>query len=129
MGDKELNKKPYPQQVIDYLNELGAYGISIGMSAKEYWEDDPKYILNFIKAEEIRQRKRNNELWLQGFYVYNAIGNLVPILNPFSKEHKARPYMKEPIPLTEEEKKEQEYRKEQRIIAYFDSLVGKKLGG
>ena len=115
--------------MIDYLNELGAYGISIGMSAKEYWEDDPKYILNFIKAEEIRQRKRNNELWLQGFYVYNAIGNLVPILNPFSKEHKARPYMKEPIPLTEEEKKEQEYRKEQRIIAYFDSLVGKKLGG
>ena len=68
------------------------------------------------------------ELWLQGLYVYNAIGALVPVLNPFSKEHKAKPYLKNPIPITEEEREEEQRRKEQRFIEFMDRLAeaGKK---
>lgn len=128
MGGKELDNTPYPLKIINYLNELGAYGISIGMTAKEYWEDEPSLILNFIKAEEIRQRKRNTEMWLQGFYVYQAIGNLSPILNAFSKDHKAKPYLKQPIALTEAEREEQEREKYQRFVDYMMSKV-KKNGG
>ena len=130
MGGKEVvDDTPYPQQIIKYLNDLCAYALSIGMTYKEYWEDDPFILNHYVEAEKIKQRKMNNQLWLQGYYVYTAIGSLSPILNAFSKEHKARPYMKEPIPLTEEEKQEQAFRKEQKLIAYLDSLVDKKVGG
>ena len=113
---------------LEYLDKLGAYAVSIGMPAKEYWYDDPQLINTYAKAESIRQQKKNFELWLQGLYVYNALGALVPVLNPFSKDHKAKPYLKSPIPITEEEKAEEQRRKEERFIKFMDSLaeVGKK---
>ena len=98
------------------------------MTYDQYWFEDPKLINIYIKAEEIRQRKRNNELWLQGAYIYQAIGSLAPMLNPFSKDHKAKPYLKSPIPLTEEERDDIEREKYERFVNYMMSKVeaGKK---
>lgn len=113
---------------LEYLEELCAYALSLGMSAREYWHDDPMLINNYVRAEQIRQRKRNTELWLQGAYIYQAVGALSPIFNPFSKEHKAKPYMKHPVAITEEELADEQKRKEERFIKFMDSLaeVGKK---
>ena len=49
----------------------------------------------------MRTDRMNYEKWLQGLYIYHAIGALQPILNPFSKKHKAEDYIKEPIAITE----------------------------
>lgn len=129
MGGKELDTTPYPLKIINYLNDLGAYALSIGMSAKEYWEDDPNYLLNFVKAEEIRQRKINSQLWLQGLYIYQAVGSLIHLANSFSKEHRAKPYLKQPIALTEAEREEQEREKYQRFVDYMMSKVKNTNGG
>ena len=120
MGGSKLTTS---QSIIDYLNELGAYAVSIGMTAEEYWRGEPSFINQYIKAESIRQKKINHQLWLQGAYIYHAIGNLVPVLNAFSKTPRANPYLKEPFPLTEEEREEQLAR---RIDRYMSSLVGLK---
>jgi len=112
-----------PQDIIDYLNKLFAYALSIGMSYDQYWKEDPKLINAYIQAEEIRQRKRNNEMWLQGAYIYHAIGSLSPVLNPFSKDHKAKPYLKQPIPITEEEREQIQREKEAKFISYLDRIV------
>ena len=117
-----------PQKVINYLNELFAYALSIGMNYKQYWIDDPCLINYYIKAEEIRQSKKNQELWLQGLYIYVAIGDLVPVLNPFSKEHKPRKYLDSPIPITKQEQEQYEQNRVNKIIQKLDKLVGKKLG-
>ena len=108
---------------LDYLEELCAYAISVGMPASEYWYGDPQLLNNYVRAEEIRQRKKNNELWLQGLYIYQAIGALSPVLNPFSKEHRAKPYLKQPIPLTKEDVEEQEREKYDRFVQYMMSRV------
>ena len=112
---------------IEYLDELCAYAMSIGMSYELYWNGDTFAINHFIKAEKIRQRKRNTEMWLQGAYIYNAVGALVPVINPFSKEHKARPYLKKPIPISLEEQKEQEQQEEldkyNRFVDYMMKRV------
>lgn len=102
--------------------------MSLGMSYEDYWFNHYDLIYYYIEAEEIRQRKRNNELWLQGAYIYQAIGSLTPVLNPFSKDHKARPYLKEPIPITQKDIDEQEERKVQQMKDYLMSRV-KKQGG
>ena len=128
MGSKGIEQHPSsPQDILNYLNELFAYALSIGMTYDQYWKDDPILLLSYIKAEEIKQSKRNNELWLQGLYVQIAIGNLVPVLNPFSKEHKPRKYLDRPIPITEKERQEYEQAKLNKMISKLDNLVGKKV--
>lgn len=132
MGGKEVEKTTTPQDIIDYLNDLFAYALSIGMTYKQYWHDDPLLLRSYLKAEEYRQIRRNNEFWLQGLYVHIAIGDLVPVLNPFSKEHKARKYLDKPIPITRKEQEDEQAKQlvfEKKVEAYMNSLVGKKLGG
>lgn len=68
----------------------------------------------------------NFQAWLQGLYVYQAIGSLVPLLNPFSKEHKAKPYVKEPLPLTEKEVEERRLRKIEKWTQMMMSKVKKE---
>lgn len=110
---------------LEYLDELFAYALSIGMTYNQYWYDEPALLNNYVRAEQIKQRKRNNEMWLQGAYIYQAIGSLVPVLNPFSKEHRAKAYLKNPIPLTEEEREDIEREKYERFVKYMHSLVKK----
>ena len=108
---------------LEYLDQLCEYALSIGMSYNDYWYGEAQMLLRYHNAEKLRQRKRNNELWLQGLYVYMAVGNLVPVLNPFSKEHRAKSYLKDPIPLTEEDRKEKEEKDYQRFKQQMFDLV------
>lgn len=130
MGESELKPKQEANTItpLEYLDKLFVYALSLGMSYDQYWHDDPKLINCFIEADEIRQRKKNYELWVQGFYVYQAIGSLIHLANPFSKERRAKPYLKEPIPLTQKEKEEAEERAYQRFKEQMFALA-KKDGG
>lgn len=121
----ELGEEPKPTSLKAYFDELCGYAISIGMTYKEFWEDDIDILLYYVKAEETRQKKRNNEMWLQGAYIYQAIGALAPVLNGMTKEHRASPYLKQPFAITEEERIEQENQKLKRFVAYMDRLASK----
>lgn len=77
----------------------------------------------YKEAYELKREQRNQELWLQGLYVYEAICDVSPILNPFAKKGtKPVPYMAEPYPLTSAAVKEKEER-EARLRA--DELKAK----
>ena len=97
------------------------------MTYEQYWYQNPSLIRCYVQAEKIRQRRQNESLWLQGLYVYQAIGSLIHLANPFSKEHRAKPYLKRPIPLTEEEKAQEEQEKYDRFVKYMHSLVKKEV--
>lgn len=127
----ELGEKPKPTTLKECFDNLFDYALSIGMTPKEFWEDDVELFVHYYNAEKIRIRKRNNEMWLQGAYIYNAIGSLAPILNGMVKNPKAQPYMKQPIPLTEEDRQEVENQKVQKFIKLMDRYAekgGKKNG-
>ena len=52
----------------------------------------------------MRIKRKNEELYLQGRYVYEAIGAFAEILPAFPKKGaKIHPYLEEPYPLTEAE--------------------------
>lgn len=119
-GRSVSNKKATsPQEIVNYLDDLFAYALSIGMTYEQYWYQDPMLIKAYIKAEEYKQVRRNQDLWLQGLYVHIAIGDLVPILNPFSKQHKAKKYLEKPIPTTQ---KELELQEEARVNHIYNKL-------
>ena len=125
MGGKEVEPST-PKDIAKYLNDLCAYALSIGMTLEEYWHGEPKYINYYAKAYDIKRREKNTELWLQGAYIYNALACVSPMFNSLAKDHKPKPYLKEPVALSKEEDEERKY---QRFKSQLMSLVKKDEGG
>ena len=96
------------------FNELFPYYLSIGMSEGQYWDEDSTLVTAYRKADEIRMNRRNQEMWLQGAYIYDALCRMSPVLHAFAKKGtKPAPYLSEPYALTEKqmELKEEEHAK------------------
>lgn len=70
--------------------------LAIGMSADEFWRGDPRLVEFYRAANEQRMRQRDFQAWLQGRYVYEAVADVAPILNPLSKRSRARKYAERP---------------------------------
>ena len=96
--------------------EFFPYYLSIGMTPEQYWEGDCTLVKYYRKAEELRNEKRNQELWLQGMYVYEAICDVAPILHAFAKKGtKPTPYSDKPYPLTREQVQNEEEEKQRKV--------------
>lgn len=103
--------------------------MSIGMTYDEFWNQDVRLVEVYRKAQELREKRRNQELWLQGMYVYEALCDASPMFR-FSMKRgtiKPEPYVKEPYPITAAEVREREEReariKEERLKAEFAYFV------
>ena len=96
--------------------EAFPYYLSIGMTYEQYWEGDCTLTIYYRKAEELRNKKRNEELWLQGAYIYEALIDVAPILHSFAKKGtKPTPYTTTPYPITSKDLKRIEEEKERKI--------------
>lgn len=98
--------------------------MAIGMSPKEYWEGDPYLVVDYKRAHNLKVEQRNQELWLQGLYIYNAFGTV--LANAFAKKgSKKERYLEKPIritPLTEQEKRVQAEEERKKVIAHFTRM-------
>ena len=96
--------------------EVFPYYLSIGMTAEQFWDGDctlPKY---YRQADELRIERMNQELWLQGLYVYEAICDVAPILQAMAKKGtKARPYTEQPYAITEKQRRREAEEKERMV--------------
>lgn len=91
------------------------YYLSIGMTEGQYWDGNADLAKYYRKAEELRQERVNQEAWLQGMYVYDAVARLTPVLHAFAKKgSKAEPYVSEPYPINERTQKQAQIEKEKR---------------
>ena len=100
------------------FHELFPYYLSIGMTEEQYWDRDSTLVVAYRKAEELKTNRKNQEMWLQGAYVYEALCRVSPLLHAFSKKGtKPVPYIAEPFAITE---KQAEYRQEEKEKKNFD---------
>ncbi len=90
------------------------YYLAIGMSAKEYWYEDCRLVIAYRKAHQMRRQMRNEDMWIQGLYNYEAVLDVAPILRAFSKARKPQPYRTEPIPFFEDEESERRRREKEQ---------------
>ena len=73
--------------------------MSYGMSYDEFWYGDVYRTKFYRDAYKIKVRQKDEELWLQGMYVYEALCKVSPILHAFSKkgtkplQYSPKPYM------------------------------------
>ena len=98
-----------PLSLMSVFREACPTYMSFGMTYEEYWDGDVFAHKAYREAEKLKLQKQNQFAWLQGMYIYQAIGALSPALRAFSKG-KVKPYMDEPIELFEKERKEREER-------------------
>ena len=87
------------------------------MSYVEYWEGDPKLTQYYRKAYQIKQEEINNNAWLQGMYIYDAVSTaLHNALRGFGKNKPpAKDYAKKPYEFKNKVKTEAEKAKEVQI--------------
>lgn len=100
------------------------------MSYAEYWEGDPKLAQYYRKAYQVKQEEINNNAWLQGMYIYDAVSTaLHNALRGFGKQKPpAKDYAKQPYELYKKNKTEQEKAKEveieqEKAAAWMENFV------
>jgi len=90
------------------------------MTYEQFWCDSPELTKYYRKADEIKKRRKNEELWLAGIYTSEALAATVG--NMFTKGEKYQ-YPSEPKPITmaevEERKEREQKRKMEQIKARF----------
>ena len=87
------------------------------MTSAEYWDGDCTLVVEYRKAEEIRNNKKNQELWLQGMYIYEALCDVAPVMRAFAKKGtKPHKYPAEPYALTDKERKKSNEKQERKVF-------------
>ena len=98
--------------------------LSIGMTADEYWYAPPILAKCYREAHKLKQRQRNEYAWLQGLYVYDAVGAVVGSALS-GRGGKKMEYLNEAIDIgleTEQEKKAKIQRERDKLIANLDAF-------
>ena len=73
----------------------------MGMSVDEFWNQDPKLAEVYRDAYETKKRIQNENMWLQGAYVYHALCSASPMFLIHPQQPQS--YLAQPFPLTAEE--------------------------
>lgn len=130
MGDDQVIGQP--KTATEIFEEVFPYYLAVGMTYEQFWYGSPDLVIPYRRADDIRRRRMNEELWLAGMYTADALASTVG--NMFSKQKYAYPSEPRPITLDEVRERQERERKarEEKIKAAFTARalnVNKKLGG
>ena len=103
MGSSGLITKEKPRvedtSLTKLFEEQCPIYMSYGMSYDEFWYGDVYRTKFYREYHKIKVKQKDEELWLQGMYVYEALCKVSPILHAFSKkgtqplQYSQKPYM------------------------------------
>lgn len=101
--------------------------MAMGMSYSDFWDGDCAMVRYYREADEHRRDRENFNAWLHGLYIYRAVIDAAPVLNPMNKRHTPHKYLKEPLPLTRGARKraqeEEERRKLENGRRYMEAMM------
>ena len=89
------------------------------MSYEQFWYGDPCMVKAYRYADKLRRKRKNEELWLSGVYMAEAIS--ATVCNMFSKTKYEYPSEPKPITMDEIEERRERLKREkmERIKAKF----------
>lgn len=123
-----MNTSTSPFPYTDIFYKQFSYYLSIGMTEEQYWDKDCLLVKYYREAEELRNEKLNQQAWLQGMYIYDALNRVAPILHAFAKKGtKAQPYVEQAYPISkrsaQEAKENEEKVKAQKGIRFMEAYM------
>lgn len=127
-GESEVEPPPSLKTYTDSFNEAFPYYLSIGMTYEQFWNEDCTLVEPYREADRLRTEKKNQEMWLQGAYFYDALCRVSPVLHAFAKKGtKPMPYMDEPYTVSEKQAEIKEERAEKKAFdknkAIFEAFM------
>jgi hypothetical protein len=106
MGSELVNSAPHFTYT-EQFNHHFPFHLSIGMTYDQFWNEDCELAKYYRQAHELKATRRNQELWLQGMYIYEALCDVSPVLHAFAKNGtKPQPYAARPYAISAKEVKE-----------------------
>lgn len=118
-----------PPSDADYFRELFnrffSYYLYLGMSYDEYWNGDCRLVRCYREAHELKREAKNQELHLQGLYIYEAFS---VVMGQFAaglagkKPDASVKYPDTPHPITEREKQAEKARSIEDAQKYLKSI-------
>lgn len=128
---KEEAKTPTQEKTnTEIFEECFPFYLAIGMSYAEYWEGDSTLARYYRKAYQIKQDEINNNAWLQGMYIYDAVSTALH--NALRGMGKNKPpvqsYAKQPYEFknkvkTEAEKAKEVEMEQDKAAAWMENFV------
>jgi len=127
VGSELVNPVSLPTYT-EIFNRQFPFYLSIGMTYDQYWNDDCLLTKYYREAQEIRNDRKNQELWLQGLYIYDALTKVAPALHAM-KPQRPSPYPEKPYPITKEaierDKEEREKAQREKAKAVFTAWAAR----
>lgn len=118
---REKPESPTKTHFSQLFEEWFPYYLSIGMTPAQYWDEDPRLCKAYRRKAEFDKQRINEQLWLQGMYIYDALTDVAQLFNGMVAKPKLLPYPTEPYPLSgtasEERKRRDEQKKREEIQA------------
>lgn len=131
MGYELLEENPTPHKTnTEIFEECFPFYLAIGMSYAEYWEGDPILARYYRKAYQIKQDEINNNAWLQGMYIYDAVSTALHNAlrgmgknKPPAKDYAKQPYEFKNKVKTEAEKAKEVEIEQEKAAAWMENFV------
>ena len=109
------NQSARNESFSDYLDKLCVYWMHYGVPYDVFWNGDYTQLKYYAEAYKLDVERRNQELWLQGMYNYEAFAT---VMSRMMDKHSKAKYPDKPYRITElsEDEKEAENK---RVIEDF----------
>lgn len=115
MGNSEIEE---PNKLFSYteiFEQECPFYMSIGMSYDEFWYGDCWVASYYREAWKLKKQQLNEQFWLQGVYIYEALIDVAPILHAFTKKGtKPLPFPEKPYDLYKDSKQSKK-KKQQEV--------------
>ena len=100
----------------EFLDALCPYCMMYGMTYEEFWFSNMNRFHDYWQKHEYEREKRNQELWLQGMYVWEAVASVL------DSKHKIK-YPDKPYRLTEMTEAEKEAEAKKKVETMRQQLL------
>lgn len=124
MVGEVLNDKE-PPTYTQVFDDQCPYYMAMGMPLSEFWDGDPRLVIFYRKAYEIRQDLINIWEWRMGIYNLTAFSTVLG--NAFRKKGtKPLEYLDKPLPTREKTEEEKKAEQQIQTEAFIANLERKK---
>lgn len=122
--DSEVNQEVESISYTKTFEECCPIYMSYGMSYDEFWYGAAYMTKFYRESNKLRLKQQDENNWMLGMYVYEAIMDCSPILHAFSKKgtkplpYSEKPYLADRLDIKEKTQEEIEQEEEnKRLIA------------
>jgi len=121
-----LTEEKEPPTFSEIFDEQCPYYMAMGMPLNEFWDGDPRLVIFYRKAFDIKQDLINAWEWRMGVYNLTAFSTVIG--NAFRKKGlKPLEYLEKPLPVREQTEAEKKAEQQRQTEAFIANLERKKM--